>query len=787
MAGQKGDGVQESPKNNQPDLLQQEIHQNLIKGLYTSGGEAERMAPSSDLTKFGIVTIEGAKNLLPGMANKIHHDVTHPWETAKMLGTSAAIGAGMRLVLPESAAGKAIAGTVGAIMIVKSAAPVYNAYSKGFQARTYGDLQLAGKDLGYASGAFVVDTTTNGIVAGLASKYTGRALLSERMDGFAEAKYKFWNKAENQFNFVFGGPQSEGITAGSVSMQPMRYRIEGNKARLLDTSRPAPEGAFKGHLEVDAQMEVSVYLKSKASDFKIARTIQRQQAGISDFVVDDAKFQDKFGASPKAVAEINKFAADNGLKIAEMDSRSGQVVLSGTAGKFSEAFSTKLSKYESSSGFQFRGREGALSVPTQLAPHIEGVFGLDNRPQAHTHYVRGAQYQISTEAMRAHAASAEPAPKPLMPNEVADLYNFPKGTTGKGQGVAIIELGGGIDMANERAYYKAHGLPMPRINVIEIGGAKNAPGDPHGADGEVALDSQVVGTVAPKAVQNLIFAPNSDRGFIDAVTRSTFPKAGEVPNQAISISWGAPEEGWTSQGTRGMNLAFQKARIKGIGTYAAAGDDGAIDAASSGKMNADYPSSDPNVTGTGGTRLVGRNGKIVLERAWNNGPDNGAGGGGISEIWDVPDYQKGLQMPPNGNKTGKSGRGVPDVAGNADPRSGYIIRVGGEESAIGGTSAVSPLYSALHVRITESLGRPIGNLNPFLYKAGANSGIFNDIIIGNNNGYETKPGWDAVTGWGSLNGTNLLNALKADAAVKAKVTSSMWATPLVVNPLKIAN
>jgi kumamolisin len=779
MADKKGDGARDASRS--LALLDDEIHDTLLQGIYTPGSSRDNFAPQSDLAKFGLVTLEGAKNVIPGIGNALWHDVTHPLDTAKMVGTSAAIGAGMRLVLPEDAAGKAIGTTIGAWMMFRSGAPIYNAYSRGLNANTMGEIKSAGVDLGNAAGSFVVDTAISGVAAGAASKFTGRVLLSERMDGFAEAKYNFWNNTETKFNNFLGNSPEAAVGGSALAGSSLRYHIEGNKATLVETARTAPEGNFKGAVDANAPMDVSLYLKSRASDYKIARTIARQSAGISDFVTDDAKFEKTFGASPEAVTQVQKFAADNGLKIAELDMRSGQVILSGTAGKFTEAFSTKLGQYETG-GLNYRGRQGSLSVPASLAPHIEGIFGMDTRPQANTRYIKFGEGLYAKEMK---PATADPnRPRPMMPNEVAELYNFPKDTTGKGQGVAIIELGGGIDMANEKAYYDAHGLKMPKINVIEIGGAKNKPGDPHGADGEVALDSQVIGAVAPHATQNLIFAPNSDRGFIDAVTRATFGKAGEIANQSISISWGSPEEGWTQQGARGMNMAFQKARLKGIGTYAASGDDGAVDRAESGKFNADYPASDPHVTGTGGTRLIGGEGKILSEKAWNNGKNSGAGGGGISELWDVPDYQRDLQMPGNANNTGKPGRGVPDVAGNADPRSGYIIRVGGQESAIGGTSAVSPLYAALHVRLTEALGKPIGNLNPFFYKNGTANGVFNDITVGNNNGYETKPGWDAVTGWGSINGTNLLNALKADSAARAKVTP-MFPTPVVNQPLAL--
>jgi kumamolisin len=528
--------------------------------------------------------------------------------------------------------------------------------------------------------------------------------------------------------------------------------------------------------------------------------------------MNDAQFTEKFGATQESLDEVAKFAKDHNLQLSEANLSSGRVVLKGTAGQFSDAFDTKLNTYDLN-GNTYTGREGSLMIPNSMANHIEGVFGLDERPQARSYAVKLSDLDLAkAQAIQGAAGPAEPGDGPpsgrgpidpkrasgYMPNEVADAYNFPKGTTGKGGGVAIVELGGGIDLNNEAAYYKAHGLKMPDIKTIELGNAKNQTGGP--ADGEVALDSQVIGAVAPDAKQTIIFGENSDQGFMDAITRGSFPEKGETPNQAISISWGGPIENWTDQGKRGMNLAFKKAALKGISVFAASGDDGAVDNAQSGQFNTDYPAADPDVMGTGGTRLTIKNGQITGEVAWNNGEGRGAGGGGISPDG-VPDYQKGLEMPPNANGTGVPGRGVPDIAGDADPVTGYKIRVNGTEQVIGGTSAVAPLYAALALRLNEGLGKPVGFLNPFFYKNGmaGTAPFFNDIVSGNNNGYNTGKGWDAVTGWGSVDGEKLLSALKGDnltfgarlsnaVPLELKTPSDLFVLPMNVHaPATIAS
>jgi kumamolisin len=139
---------------------------------------------------------------------------------------------------------------------------------------------------------------------------------------------------------------------------------------------------------------------------------------------------------------------------------------------------------------------------------------------------------------------------------------------------------------------------------------------------------------------------------------------------------------------------------------------------------------------------------------WNNGAGKGATGGGVSDVFALPAWQSGADVPASSAKTG--GRGVPDVAGNADPETGYQVLVDGTRAVYGGTSAVAPLWAALVARLAQSLGSPLGLLQPRLYAA--ESG-FRDVTSGNNGSFAAKAGWDACTGLGSPDGTELLAAL----------------------------
>lgn len=165
--------------------------------------------------------------------------------------------------------------------------------------------------------------------------------------------------------------------------------------------------------------------------------------------------------------------------------------------------------------------------------------------------------------------------------------------------------------------------------------------------------------------------------------------------------------------------------------------------------------------GCGGTRLTISGGAISSEQAWNElTSSEGATGGGVSEFFALPSFQGSANVPKAPN--GFVGRGVPDVAGDADPESGYNVLVDGDQTVIGGTSAVAPLWAGLLARINQSLGTNVGYVNPLLYAASVEKTL-HDITAGNNGNYSAGPGWDACTGLGTPNGAALLAALAATA------------------------
>ncbi len=292
------------------------------------------------------------------------------------------------------------------------------------------------------------------------------------------------------------------------------------------------------------------------------------------------------------------------------------------------------------------------------------------------------------------------------PRQVAELYQFPLNATGADETVGILELGGGYKPADLKNYFASLGITQPSVTSVSVDGGKNAPTDANSADGEVLLDIEVVGSVAPKAKIVVYFAPNTSQGFQDALT-TAIHDATNHPS-VISISWGGPESTWTSQAMTAFDSAAEDAAALGVTICAASGDNGSSDGVSDNANHVDFPASSPHVLACGGTSLQSSNGVVTSETVWNDGSQGGASGGGYSNQFPLPAWQASIGIaPPSGG-----GRGVPDVSGDADPETGYTILVDGKSLVIGGTSAVAPLWSGLIVLLNQTRNKPLGFLQP---------------------------------------------------------------------------
>ena len=518
-------------------------------------------------------------------------------------------------------------------------------------------------------------------------------------------------------------------------------QLPGSERAPLATAAPA------GQLDPSERAEVTLVLRRRAD---IPADIVEGPT-----VLTHDELAERYGADPADVELVRQTLTSLGLAVTEVHPATRRVKVAGPLGPLASAFGATLQQVSSPGpGGQMvthRYREGPLYVPAALDGIVLAVLGLDTRPQARAHF-----------RPRAAAAPGQTYP----PNQVADIYQFPAGTTGAGQTIAVIELGGGFSTSDLDTYFGGLGIPVPSITAVGVDGGANAPGsDPTGADVEVALDVDVIGAAAPGAAQVVYFAPNSDQGFVDAISAAASgdPGARRHLHQLGPVRGLVDHPGTHRHGrgdgrrgraghhrVRGLRRQWQRRRRQR--RPGARGLPG-VQPARAGLRRDQAP------------RGPGHRRDQLRGRVERDGRQRG-GGRRRHQRRVRPAVLAGERRGPGpvrARSSGSSGRGVPDVAGNADPATGYQIYSGGRAQVVGGTSAVAPLWAALVSRLAEGTGQRFGLIQTALY-AGVTPGTevagFRDITSGNNGAYTAGPGWDACSGLGSPDGTALLTRLK---------------------------
>ena len=524
--------------------------------------------------------------------------------------------------------------------------------------------------------------------------------------------------------------------------------------------RPRSGSRVIGRVNPDEEAEITIRLRPRPSGpgveglEKLAMELGAQLPGDRTYLT-PAEFLDRFGADPADIAKVEAYAKSQGIRVAHASPEGRTVELSGPLGVLSKAFGVELN-LSSRDNQVYRERTGPISVPAELVDVVLGVFGFDTRRFA--------------EPQR-RVARAASGPDGFTPLDVAALYKFPGGLDGTGQTIGILEFGGGFGPTDLSTYFGNLGVKEPHVVAVSVGKVKNQPGADPDVDGEVLLDIEVAGAIAPGAKIAVYFSAFTVKGWVNALTQAIHDTK-NAPS-VISISWGFAEDEplgsgtaaiWTQSAVNAVNQALAAAATLGVTVICAAGDDGSADQFNDGRDHVDFPASSPYMLACGGTKLEGTGSTITSEVVWNETANNeGATGGGISQLNPRPSYQSNLAVPDATNSGGVAGRALPDVAGDADPVTGFITLVDGQAQVTGGTSAVAPLWAGLIARINQGLGAKVGFFNPLLYSTIGPNGTLNDITQGNNGDFQAGPGWDACTGWGSPDGQKLLDAFKGDA------------------------
>ena len=510
-------------------------------------------------------------------------------------------------------------------------------------------------------------------------------------------------------------------------------------------------------------------------------------AAKSDPSASHATHQDfavNHGADPNEIERVQDFARSNGLEVVKTNLAARSVEVAGPASAINKAFAVELHDFQSPRG-KYRSHIGPAALPGGIADVVESVVGLNNRPVDAKHYVKRGNAAVSKAA---NADIDPPNTNPLMPQQVAGFYNFPAGK-GAGQVIGIYEMqignaGAGYTKSDLQQTMKAFGgnLTVPVPIDVPVNGVKNS----GVSDGETGLDITVASAIAQGATIAVYFTGPDTQSILNALQVMIHPQAGDPEPTILSISygWGPDDDAagsFTPAEYTQLDQLFQDAANLDITVLVSSGDSG-VEIGSKTEAQASYPATEPWVIACGGTTIGNVQGSNFTEYVWN---DTGAGGrgatgGGVSDnstFGALPSYQTNAGVP-NQIRTGKRGRGIPDISGNASENAGYVQFINGQSQPVGGTSAVAPLYAGLIALINANFGRSVGFINPILYSLPAST--FRNVggppgptdnSFGRIKGYPATAGWNACTGLGSVNGTLFQNGLKAALAAQQQTVS----------------
>lgn len=526
-------------------------------------------------------------------------------------------------------------------------------------------------------------------------------------------------------------------TSSPVGSQPM--------VAMLDNVNPAVANSTRmGDMPSDATMSLAVSLKlhNEAGLQQFLAQVSDPQSPQYQQYLTPAEFAQRYGPTQDDVTAVTNYLTAQGLTVQDVSDNRQVVDVSGPVSEIDKAFATHMGMYQQQ-GRQFYANDAAPTMPSDVAGVVQGISGLDNHAVRHSyamptggHHSHGGQNSQSNNTPQA----TQPATTGLTPTQLRTAYDTTALGTGSGKTVALWEFDG--FQANDIASYDTQfGLTSTAPQTVSVDNA-NFNQQPGQGEPEVELDIELVQAMAPGANTLVYEAPNSDQGQIDMANAIVSQDKVAV----TSISWGACEAASTPATITSTDNALQQGAAEGISFYAASGDFGSDDCRNGG-VGVDFPASDPNVTGTGGTTLtLGANNAYGSETAWSGS------GGGFSTVFPAPAYQ---------TKTGGK-RGVPDVALDANPATGYAIFTAGQWEVFGGTSCAAPMWSGLTALYDAKAAANLGNGNAKFYSiaAGANGATaFHDITSGSNGAFTAAPGYDEVTGLGSYDGAGLASAL----------------------------
>ena len=495
------------------------------------------------------------------------------------------------------------------------------------------------------------------------------------------------------------------------------------------------------------------------------------------------EFARRYSPTQQSYDAVAAFARAHGLVVTHTTPNRVLLSVSGSAAAVESAFAVHLNRYQAADGRIFHAPDTDPAIPVSLIGRLSGVIGLDNATLRHSYLrhpagPRSALRPLVPSAIKSRAltpafgtlTSGQIGTDPfsgfsaLSPSDVKAAYGLTGTTlTGAGQTLAVFELDT-YTPSDVATYESSFGLPkVPLENVPVDPSDPNFPNTPGSGAGEVTLDIEIMGAIAPGVSKILVYeSGNDDTSAVDQYTQIATDNRAKV----ISSSWGLAELESASSTRDAENTAFMQMAAQGQSIFCATGDEGAY--ADYHTISVQDPASQPFMTGVGGTRLsvLTPGGAFQSESAWGSVAEAGrsalgaGGGGGVSAVWSIPTYQAGI----GGSSTTQ--RNVPDVSLDADPDTGYAFFISGQWEVDGGTSVASPIWAGFTGLANQQRAKygngPLGFANYAIYPIGKGTNYntgFHDVKDGTNNLsplYTAKTGYDNATGWGSFNGVGLL-------------------------------
>lgn len=496
----------------------------------------------------------------------------------------------------------------------------------------------------------------------------------------------------------------------------------GDWVAIPDTHRSVWPGTTPAAEVADGDVWLTAWLRPRsggALDVEHARTLGatlpsgRAYASRTDLAAQTT-------SDPKDVDVLQRYCARYGIEVVATHWRS--IILSGPIRKLIEAFGVTAAIYETPDKRRFRLRTDSLHAPPEIAAILRGLFGIHQWPRSHA---VGTLHGDVT---------------PLSAQEVAARYELPD-ADGSGQTVGVLQLRGAFRPDDFTKCMQDQGVAAKLPTVRRTDNAELTHDVETAKDVESAIDTQIVGALAPAAQIVIYAAPDDERGVLDAIRTALFDD--ENRPSILSISFGFPEFLWTPVALAILDELFTVAALLGVSIFCASGDNGA-EMDYDGKPHVLAPASSPFAHACGATDI-----STGSDIAWNKT------GGGFSERFGVPPWQgvatsvaAGYQVSP--------GRGVPDFAAQVVP--GYAVFFEGTKFAMGGTSTVAPMWAALAARLNQRLGHSLGFFAPLLY--GSGDSLFRDVTVGGNDRYHSNAGWNPCAGLGVPIGSVIERALR---------------------------